>query len=215
MAERKKRPLYVQVMGGSMKGSKVVHPGCPIHLALRDAALDKITEPPPPPPQLPPADGYFEKAKLLEEVRLPGSDVPIDVTIFADNVHWDYIVKNLEEEFDAELIPLAQHFFSKVAKDQKKALRHELADASREAEKTGDWDNAKKLASRSIASGHGKKTVGYAQFAKRHGLLVVAQRERTRARANGVIKSADGQDQYAARKGISAPSDALALPTAD
>jgi hypothetical protein len=193
MADKKRRPMYVAIMGGSKNGCSAEHAGCPVHKALRDMALEAITEPKGP--------GYFKKDDLLAECEINGQVA--DMSYMADAIHWDYIVRNLIEEDGAELIPLAPHFFSKVSSDQESPLKDELTNAARD----GKMEEALKLASRSIASGHGKKTAGYAQFSQQHGLLVLARLKRTKAVADGVTATADRQEKVAEKKHVGSLED--------
>jgi hypothetical protein len=180
MVDDRKRPLYVAVMGGTKNGCNKLHHGCPIHRSLVAAALSAVTDPN--------GKGYFRKDDLLRKLVLitDDSNRENDFSHMGDSIHWDYIIRFLKEEEEIELIPLAECFFSKLAKDMAKAS------------KAGNGSEVSKLAGRALASGHGKKTAGYAAFRMENAALVIARIDRTRATLGGVAESLN-QKETAAR----------------
>jgi hypothetical protein len=179
----KRRPVYQTVMGGALKGRE--YDGEVIHRALAARALDTLTEPG--------GAGFFEKAALLRAFAQeePRWDYAIRALEEQNQIHWDYIVRWLAEQYGAELIPLAHHFFvahpiGPKYKGRQKALSVQIS----EAMAGGNMADAKILGGRALASGHGKKTAGWASVRLSNGALVVARLERKKAVAFGSVHAA-------------------------
>lgn len=100
--------------------------------------------------------GFFHKDEVLGALGYEP---------FASDMRWDYIRVFLEEEQGCELMPLAESFF----KAQRKA---------------GGLDQLKP--ERYLASGHGKKTAGYAAVTEENDFLVIKRVAQRKAMANGV-----------------------------
>jgi len=83
-----------------------------------------------------------------------------------DSIRWDYIAGFLREELGIELVPLASRFFK----------QHDRAERVVAPE-------------RFIASGHGKKTAGYAHVALDDGRLALRVLKWKTAQANGSLRS--------------------------
>jgi hypothetical protein len=190
-------------------------------MAVRDAALDAITEPE--------GQGYFRKDDILRRVKI--NDVEIDMTHMADSIHWDYVVRNIRLQYNALLMPLANRFWASGtdpklrralarARDigdtlEAERISKELAPLKTQLEKaaiSGDSEVIDKLARKALASGHGKKTAGYANMSEKNGALVVAKLNRQDRVRQGVEANLEKQVAHAASKGITNESHPLLVP---
>ena len=107
--------------------------------------------------------------KCADDLELSGrfkkEDV-IDLLGFkavAASIRWDYIVEFLREQQFVEVVPMAASFWK----------QHKKADRVINPEKF-------------MASGHGKKTVGYASVELDNGIYAIKKLEHKKAMANGV-----------------------------
>ena len=110
------------------------------------------------------AGGSFQKEEVLEKTGY---------AVF-DDIRWDYIKRMIEEEHATELVPLAGVYFQ-----PRKSRDRELA---------GD---PKIFPARYIATGHGKKTAGYAIASEDNGHFVVEILKIKTNRARGMMKAAE------------------------
>jgi predicted aspartyl protease len=125
---------------------------------------------------IPLAIDYLTKRGVFERERLIKET---NLGPFSDAIRWDYVVRMVEEETKVELIPLAASFFE----------RHDHTDDP-------------KVPQKYLASGHGKRTVGYAVASKEHGHFVIAQLVRKQKVALGMVKGADKTHASAVKAGI-------------
>ena len=200
-APRKRRD-YAAIMGlenGRKKEGGAVHPGCPIHKGIAMRALEELTEPH--------GLGWFEKARVLREVVLNG--VETDLSDMADSINWDYIVRFINEQYDAELMPEAPTFFSGkipvtmgVGADGKKVIKKMTREQALVAAEEGDATFARHITGKLLASGHGKKTAGYANTSQVNGLMVLYRLSRRKAVAQGVINAYERQRAVAVDKKV-------------
>lgn len=101
----------------------------------------------------------------------------------SDSIRWDYIRKMIEDEFDTELIPLALSYFKRHSKK-----------------------NEVKEPAKYIATGHGKRTVGFANGTQEHGHFLVHRMKLKENVAKGVEASAAKTRNRAEGQGIPLPS---------
>jgi hypothetical protein len=99
---------------------------------------------------------------------------------FVDSIHWDYLVRMIKEEYGDELMPMAQSYFKKHRKDKP------------EIDFPGTY----------IATGHGKKTYGYALANRTNGHFVLYTLETKKNRRDGVHKAVEELEHYCTHKGI-------------
>jgi hypothetical protein len=102
-------------------------------------------------------------------------------------IRWDYVKRIIEEDHNTELMPLAAAFFRRHAKAEEAVFPE-----------------------RFIATGYGKKTVGFAICSQKNGHFVTQILRTKRTRALGVRKSADTTLEHARRvdvAGMTAISD--------
>jgi len=85
---------------------------------------------------------------------------------FDDSIRWDYVVDFLRSGQGVELIPMAQRFFT----------RHKAADRRHAPQMF-------------IATGHGKKTMGYANVTIDGGVFAIKQLQNRKSMQNGVGKA--------------------------
>jgi hypothetical protein len=90
----------------------------------------------------------------------------LNLEAMTDAVRWDYIRSFLEDELGCEMVPLASVYFK----------RHRL-----EEERVNPQ--------RFIATGHGKKTAGFATVTHENDHLYVSRIEAKKSMANGVGKA--------------------------
>jgi hypothetical protein len=105
----------------------------------------------------------------LAEIGYFSKDEILETTgmeAFDDSIRWDYIVDFLRHGQGVELVPMAQRFFN----------RH----------KASDRIHAPQLF---IASGHGKKTMGYANVTIDGGVFAIKQLRDRKSLQNGVGKA--------------------------
>ena len=178
----KSRFEYHMAFGGCRDKAKKHYPPHPGHVATVKEIVKAITEPD--------GIGYFVK----EDVMVAAGIHAID----QDNINWEFILRHLKEHYDATLIPLAKHFFKThkvreyVTDANGKTTAHNytskpISKAIQEAQNNGDRPAVKILAGRALASGNGKKTVGYACVSLENAGLTIALLRRKDATANGVI----------------------------
>ena len=199
-----RRPDYVAIMGGTRNGAQKVHPGCDIHKAIAEKALDELTVGP----------AYFQKDYVMQ-TAVPG----IDMSHFRDSIAWEYICRYIKETVDGDLIPLAGSFFEAIKKSElqkmglpdcyaSKSLYEAMNKAQEIAEATGDYTHSRKLAGRAIAQGHNKTTAGYAAVTACNSGLVLKRLGDKAARARGTMKAYDDLSGEAGVKGL--PVDEVA-----
>lgn len=87
----------------------------------------------------------------------------LNLEAMADSVRWDYVRSFLEEEQGCEMVPLASVYFK----------RHKL-----EEERVNPQ--------RFIATGHGKKTAGFATVTQENDHLYISRIDTKKKMANGV-----------------------------
>lgn len=109
----------------------------------------------------------------------------------SDSIRWDYIMDFLRTEEGGEFVPLAARFFK----------RHKHSERVDHPE-------------RFIATGHGKKTAGYANVELDNGQLAIRHLDSKRRIVNGVRNAAKRYaEELAKRALLPAPADANpALP---
>ena len=110
------------------------------------------------------------KALLVEVGYFEKKDVleALNFTAVESSIRWDYIAQFISDEHDIDIVPLAQRFFS----------RHPIAERQTAPEKF-------------IASGHGKKTVGYATVRLENGVFAIRQLKNKASRAKGMSKATE------------------------
>jgi hypothetical protein len=106
--------------------------------------------------------------RLSEAGTFAKEDVLDDLNFgaVADAIRWDYIREFIEEEQGCDLVPLSEAYFTRHAR------RDEIGNPAK-----------------FIASGHGKKTFGYAAVIEENDHLVVATVRIRKRMANGVGKA--------------------------
>ena len=110
--------------------------------------------------------GAFSKESVIETLRFQAIE---------DAIRWDYIRDFLEEVEGCELVPVVSLFFKGEHTKQRKAAPIDL-----KPEKY-------------LASGHGKKTAGYASVKMdAHAKLVLTRISQRKSVANGVGKAFEG-----------------------
>jgi len=122
----------------------------------------------------------FKKQWILKDLSME---------VFADSIRWDYIAEWIEKDGDCELAPLAEAFFkSRTIKDERQKL---LPIGSEDSKALSRESIAEKVPGKFVASGHGKKTVGYASVTFANGALHLERLKTRKALSIGLTKSAD------------------------
>lgn len=88
--------------------------------------------------------------------------------VISDDIRWDYIKRMIEEQYDVELVPLAFAYFKRHSKKEEMTVP-----------------------ARFIATGYGKRTVGFALVSEQNGHLVLSHLDRKRGKIAGAVKSAN------------------------
>ncbi len=174
-----KKFMYINAFGGCMnrEGVTKTHNPSPIYEAISKAVYDELIR-----------VGYFRKEDLLRD-RCLLSGTKVDLTAIGDSIIWPYIIRHLEETHDIEaVIPLAENFFSGP-------IRRRLASSE------VDPEVKVVLAGRAIASGHGKKTSGYAAYHVVNSALVLKHLSRKTKVAQGTISAQEKAASYAKKTG--------------
>jgi hypothetical protein len=112
----------------------------------------------------------------------------------AGSIRWDYISGWIEAELKCELVPLVSRYFR----------RHRQADVQ---------DNPAEY----IASGHGKKTMGYGAvgFNELLNSIYIHRAKQRAAVTNGVGKAFRAYMSEVEKRGLELPTDLSLLPSGD
>ncbi len=127
----------------------------------------------------------FEKAKeRIEHIGWFGKELllrKIGLYAMADSIRWDYIVEFLNKDLDTELVPVVSQFGKSIQNDQ---------------------EDIEKFPWRYIASGHGKKTWGYANAEEMNGVLAVRRLSQRNAQAEGAVNAVTRIRKKMTKKGL-------------
>lgn len=140
----------------------------PVYIAIKDTMTDRLS-----------VAGYFEKTEVLEATGF---------ATVADSIRWDYLRQMIENEHHTELIPLSAQFFQKTLLIDGKR-RHLGGTRRREYELL--------FPEKFVASGHGKRTAGFAIASQENGHFLVRVLYRKQGQARGMVKSANRTAQIA------------------
>lgn len=101
----------------------------------------------------------------------------LNLSAMTDAVRWDYIRNFLEEELGCEMVPLASVYFKRHKPEEERVNPQ-----------------------RFIATGHGKKTAGFATVTHENDHLYISRIESKKSMANGVGKAFEAFVQRVAER---------------
>lgn len=146
---------------------------------------------------------FFKKTWVLKD---------LDYEVISDSIRWDYIVEWVTESYDCELAPLAEAFFKRLTK-----IEIELESQSQFPDmpqpqlvpnirllpaKITKEQMARQYPARFLASGHGKKTTGYASVEYAEGAFHLKRLSDRKSVAKGFNDSSDKFENQLKRAGV-------------
>jgi hypothetical protein len=145
---------------------------CKVHEEIVHAATDRLT-----------TVGSFSKDEVL---------MATGFLMMVDSIRWDYVKRIIEEDYKTELIPLAARAFRRANQEERKQYP--------ELKTPRQWQTT--FPEKFIASGHGKKTYGFAIATKDNAMYVIKLLEIKKGRAEGARKALARTEAIAQREHV-------------